>query len=79
MDRPDYLSHELEGLDMHYDRREESEFLSEYLKAIDFLTIDPNNKLQRKYNLKQRQRESDQMLLEMQKKFDAIEKRLGMR
>ena len=35
------VGQELEGMDSHYDRREQSELLEEYCKAIDYLTIDP--------------------------------------
>jgi hypothetical protein len=36
------------GLDASYDRRNEDEILQEYIKAIDFLTINEENKLRRK-------------------------------
>jgi hypothetical protein len=32
-------------MDSHYDRREQSELLEEYGKAIDYLTIDPTFRL----------------------------------
>ena len=35
------VGQELEGMDSHYDRREQSELLEEYCKAIDCLAIDP--------------------------------------
>jgi hypothetical protein len=31
----------------HYDRRDQSELLEEYGKAVDYLTIDPANRLKR--------------------------------
>jgi hypothetical protein len=39
--------HTLKTLDLNYDRREQEELLAEYVKAIDFLTIDDSNKLRR--------------------------------
>jgi hypothetical protein len=51
-----------------------------YVGVIDSLTINEENKLRREVTtLKQREKESNQMLVEMQKKFDIIEKRLGMK
>jgi hypothetical protein len=41
------VGQELEGMDSHYDRREQSELLEEYCKAIDCLTINEENKLRR--------------------------------
>lgn len=36
------------GIDDHYARPSESDLLEEYLKAVDLLTIDPSQRLQRK-------------------------------
>jgi integrase len=36
------------GLDTSYDRRNEDEILQEYMKAVDFLTINEENRLRRK-------------------------------
>ncbi len=41
------VGHSLKTLDLNYDRREQEELLAEYIKAIDFLTIDDSNKLRR--------------------------------
>jgi hypothetical protein len=41
------VGQELSGMDSHYDRREQEELLEEYVKAIDYLTIDESNKLRR--------------------------------
>jgi integrase len=41
------VGHSLKTLDLNYDRREQEELLAEYVKAIDFLTIDDSNKLRR--------------------------------
>jgi integrase len=41
------VGHTLKSPDLDYDRREQEELLSEYVKAIDFLTIDDSNKLRR--------------------------------
>jgi hypothetical protein len=42
------VGHKMSGNDPSYDRRDETEILKEYLKAIDLLTIDESNKLRRK-------------------------------
>lgn len=41
----------MSGNDPSYDRRDETEILEEYLKAVDLLTIDPANRLQRKVEI----------------------------
>jgi integrase len=46
--REKLVGHKLSGNDPSYDRRDEGEILSEYMKAVDLLTIDPVNRLQRK-------------------------------
>jgi integrase len=45
--RETLVGHTLKSLDISYDRREQDEFLEEYIKAIDYLTIDDSNKLRR--------------------------------
>ena len=48
-----------------------------YIGIIDQLTIAEENKLRRENTiLKQRQENKDQILIELQRKFDAMEKRL---
>jgi integrase len=39
------------GLDVNYDRTTEEDRLSEFLKAVDILTINPENRLKRKIHL----------------------------
>jgi integrase len=39
------------GLDVNYDRTTEEDRLQEYLKAVDLLTINPENRLKRKIHL----------------------------
>jgi len=41
------VGQDLEGMDAHYDRRDQSELLEQYYNGIDFLTISPENKLRR--------------------------------
>jgi integrase len=49
-----------------------------YISIISALTINEEHKLRREnIILKQRQENNDQMLIELQRKFDAMEKRLG--
>jgi integrase len=45
--RETLVGHTLKSLDISYDRREQGELLEEYVKAIDYLTIDDLNKLRR--------------------------------
>jgi hypothetical protein len=45
--RETFVGHKIKGMDSHYDRRDQSELLDEYGKAIDYLTIDPTNRLKR--------------------------------
>jgi hypothetical protein len=42
------VGHKLAGTDPSYDRRDETEILEQYLKAIDYLTINEENKLRRR-------------------------------
>lgn len=39
------------GIRVHYDRTTEEDRLSEFLKAVDILTINPENRLKRKIHL----------------------------
>lgn len=67
------VGQELEGMDSHYDRREQSELLEEYCKGIDYLTIDPTFRLTQEVQtlrvekskvdkLEQRMKEIDELL-----------------
>jgi hypothetical protein len=56
------VGHKLAGTDPSYDRRDETEILEQYLKAIDYLTINEENKLRRKVEtLNERQDEIQKM------------------
>lgn len=55
------------GLDMHYDRTSEEDRLSEYMKAIDLLTISPENRLRKEVQ------EKDQIINhKLREKDDAL-------
>jgi hypothetical protein len=45
--RETFVGHKIKSMDPHYDRRDQSELLEEYGKAVDYLTIDPANRLKR--------------------------------
>jgi integrase len=67
--RETLVGHSLKTLDLNYDRREQEELLAEYVKAIDFLTIDDSNKLRREvehYKVKSSQFE------ELRKEIDQL-------
>jgi integrase len=63
------------GLDSHYDRRNESEYLAEYSKAIDLLTIDPKNRLERR--VAQLTIKADRVD-ELSEDFAELKRRLGL-
>ena len=46
--REKLTGHKISGMDIHYERLEESEFLEEYMKAVDFITISNEFRLQKK-------------------------------
>jgi integrase len=46
--REKLTGHKVLGMDIHYERLEESEFLEEYMKAVDFLTISNEFRLRKK-------------------------------
>ena len=63
------------GLDSHYDRRNESEILDEYNKAINFLTIDPANRLHHEVKkLKEENSQIQKALL----RIDNLYEKLGL-
>jgi integrase len=63
------------GLDSHYDRRDEGEILQEYSKAINFLTIDPANRLQHEVKkLKEENNQIQKALL----RIDNLYEKLGL-
>lgn len=63
------------GLDSHYDRRDESEILEEYTKAINLLTIDPANRLQHEVKkLKEENSQIGKALL----RIDHLYEKLGL-
>lgn len=64
-----------QGLDSHYDRRNESEILAEYSKAINLLTIDPANRLQ--HEVKKLKEENSQIQKALVK-IDNLYEKLGL-
>ena len=63
------------GLDSHYDRRDEGEILAEYTKAINFLTIDPANRLQ--HEVKKLKEENNQIQKALVR-IDHLYEKLGL-
>jgi integrase len=73
--REKLTGHKVLGMDIHYERLEESEFLEEYMKAVDFLTINEENKLRREVQtLKQEVTKFDHM----QKQIEELSRRMGL-
>jgi integrase len=67
------VGQELEGMDSHYDRREQSELLEEYGKAIDYLTIDPTFRMSQEIQtLKIEKSKMEQVLERINKLEDKI-------
>ncbi|MGH7483388.1 MAG: hypothetical protein ACRELV_14645 [Longimicrobiales bacterium] len=67
------------GLDSHYDRTSEEDRLQEYLKAMDLLTINDENRLRRKVQeqdntIQVRMAEKDQEIKGLRKQIDIIRK-----
>ena len=61
------------GLDASYDRRNEGEILQEYMKAVDFLTINEENKLRRKVEtLTEKQDEIQKMKEEYEQEMKSM-------
>jgi integrase len=63
-----------QGLDSHYDRRNESEILAEYSKAINYLTIDPSNRLRQE---NRELRKDVSRFDKMQKQIEELNRKLG--
>ena len=66
------------GLDVNYDRTSEEDRLQEYLKAMDFLTISPENRLRKQvaeqeHTIKVQLAESNQQVLELKKQIEMIQ------
>ena len=66
------------GLDMHYDRTSEEDRLSEYMKAMDLLTISPENRLRRQvqeqdHTIQVRMAEKDKQIQELMQRLDQHE------
>ena len=69
------VGHSIKSLDIHYDRREQDELLEEFVKAIDYLTIDPTNRVKRENEqLKQEVTKFDHM----QKQIEELSRRMGL-
>ena len=65
------------GLDMHYDRTSEEDRLQEYLKAIDLLTISPENRLRKKvveqeHTIKVQLAESNRQVQELKEQMEFV-------
>jgi integrase len=66
------------GLDVNYDRSTEEDRLQEYLKAVELLTISPENRLQKKvaeqeHTIKVELAESNRQVLELRKQIERIQ------
>jgi integrase len=66
------------GLDVNYDRTDQDERLQEFLKAIDLLTISPENRLRKQvaeqdYTIQVRMAEKDKQIEEMIRKQEQFE------
>jgi hypothetical protein len=66
------------GLDTSYDRTPEEDRLQEYLKAMDLLTISPENRLrlqvqEQEYTLQYKLTERDKQIEEMMRKQEQFE------
>ncbi|MGH9986335.1 MAG: hypothetical protein ACRD8W_20525 [Nitrososphaeraceae archaeon] len=73
-DREYLVGHKVSrGLDINYDRTNEEDRLQEYLKAMDLLTISPENRLRKQvveqeHTIKIQLAESNRQVLELKKK-----------
>jgi site-specific recombinase XerD len=66
------VGQELEGMDSHYDRREQAELLEEYCKAVDYLTIDPTFRMSQEIQTLRVEKSRIDKLEENIKKFDDL-------
>jgi site-specific recombinase XerD len=66
------VGQELEGMDSHYDRREQAELLEEYCKAADYLTIDPTFRMSQEIQTLRVEKSRIDKLEENIKKFDDL-------
>lgn len=64
------------GLDVNYDRTTEDDKLEEYLKAVDLLTINPENRLRRQVEQLTIKRDK---LEELAAQMDVLNKKLGLK
>lgn len=67
-----------QGLDINYDRTNEEDRLQEYLKAMDLLTISPENRLRKQvveqeHTIKIQLAESNRQVLELKKQIERIQ------
>jgi hypothetical protein len=66
------VGQELEGMDSHYDRREQSELLEEYCKAIDYLTIDPTFRMSQEIQTLKVEKSEMEMLKQKMAEYDKV-------
>jgi site-specific recombinase XerD len=66
------VGQELEGMDSHYDRREQSELLEEYCKAIDYLTIDPTFRMSQEIQTLRIEKSEIELLKQKMAEYDKV-------
>ena len=77
-DREFLVGHKVSrGLDNNYDRTSEDDRLSQYLKAMDLLTISPENRLRKlvaeqDYTIQNRMKEKDEQIEQLTKQVDEM-------
>ena len=59
-------------MDSHYDRREQSELLEEYYKAIDYLIIDPTFRMSKEIQTLRVEKSKMDLLAEKMAEYDKI-------
>lgn len=70
------LDRHARGLDYNYDRTTEEDRLAEYLKAVDLLTVNPENRLRRQVEQLTIKRDK---LEELAAQMDELNKKLGLK
>jgi integrase len=66
------VGQELEGMDSHYDRREQSELLEEYFKAIDYITIDPTFRMSQEIQTLRIEKSEMELLKQKMQEYDRV-------
>lgn len=67
------IGQDLQGMDSHYDRRDQSDLLEQYYGAIDFLTISAENKLRQENQILKLDKSKMEKMLE---RIDILEDKL---